>query len=116
MKGKELEIIQKLMEELQDEMQYGDEDLSERLGKGKPQVKMLEVEGELPLEGEESEMEGGLAMKMAKMEGESEEMPMEMGEDDDMEMEDEFDEEIGSFIPKNDPDEALKKRLMKIRG
>ena len=107
MKSRELEIIQELMEELKDEMQYGEEDFSERLGKGKPKVEVMEIEAKMPMKGE------GMMAKMLgdKME-EGEEPEMEMEEDEEM---DEFDPEMGSFISKDDPEDALKKRLLKLR-
>ena len=49
----EFEIIEKLMEELKEKMQYGEEDFAERLGKKKPEVEVTKIEGEMPLEGEE---------------------------------------------------------------
>lgn len=52
----ELGIIQELMEFLQDKMQYGEEDLSERLGRPKPEVQVTKIEGEMPM-GDDAEME-----------------------------------------------------------
>lgn len=50
----EFEIIMGLMEDLQDKMQYGEDDFSERLGRKKPDLEMMKVEVE-PVE----EMEEG---------------------------------------------------------
>lgn len=44
-----------LMEELQEKMQYGEEDFAERLGRKKPEA----VEMEVKLEGESEEMPEG---------------------------------------------------------
>ena len=58
----ELQLIQELMSVLQDKMQYGEDDFSERLGRKKPEVEVVKVESEMPLgESEESEeMEMGM--------------------------------------------------------
>lgn len=56
-----LEVIKSLMEELMGEMDYGADDLDERLGRKKPIVEAVSIKGELPMEeGEEmmDEMEG----------------------------------------------------------
>jgi len=42
------------MKDLQDKMEYGEEDFSERLGRKKPEVEVLKIDGDLPLD-EESE-------------------------------------------------------------
>ncbi len=63
----ELEHIKELMDELITKMSYGEEDFSERLGRKKPEIEVMKVEGEMP----EDEMM------------EDEMMPME----EDMEME-----------------------------
>ena len=62
---KELEIIMDLMKELQEKMQYGEEDFSERLGRKKePAVEVAKVSiGEPELEGVESDLEGDLDEK-----------------------------------------------------
>jgi hypothetical protein len=56
MESKKLEMIMKLMEELQEEMQYGEEDFSSRLGRKKPEIEVVSLEGEMPLE-ESDEMD-----------------------------------------------------------
>ncbi len=63
-----LKAIADLMADLQEQMEYGEEDFSERLGREKPKVEVLEIEGKLPMEGEE-DLE--------------EDMDMDMGEDED---------------------------------
>lgn len=50
----EFEVIMGLMEDLQDKMQYGEEDFSERLGRKKPDLEMMKVEVE-PMEDMEEE-------------------------------------------------------------
>ena len=89
MDKRELEIIRELMDKLSDEMEYGEDDFVERLGRKKPEIKVIKMEGELPLEDEDMEEDS--------MEPE-------------MELEDEFDMEESS------PEEDLKRRLMKLRG
>lgn len=86
--SKELQMIQDLMQQLQDEMQYGKKDFEERLGRKEPGVEVLKVEGKMPME--EMQME-----------------PDESPEMDDMEPS--MDEPVS-------PDEELKQRLMKLRG
>lgn len=55
----ELKIIMDLMEQLQDEMKYSEDDLGERLGREKPkrEVDVLKVEGEIPEEMDEMSMD-----------------------------------------------------------
>lgn len=95
MKDRELALIQELMEELQGQMEYDEDDLSERLGRKKPEVSAIKIEGELPLDEDES----------PEMDDEMDELDMEEAD----EQEDELEEEMS---PEND----LKKRLMKLRG
>lgn len=87
----ELLVIKDLMDELVDKMQYSEEDFSERLGRKKPEIEMVKVEGKLDPESEEP-------MDEVELDVESEE-PM----DGDMELEPES------------PDDKLKKRLMSLR-
>lgn len=54
---KKFETIMNLMEELQEEMQYGEDDLAERLGRPKPQVEVMSIEGEMEPEMDEMAME-----------------------------------------------------------
>lgn len=93
MDKKELMIIAELMDKLTDEMEMGEEDFAERLGRKKPDVEVVEIKGVKPEMDMEDPME---AMH------EEEESPMhEMMESEDEDM---------------DEDSSLKKRLMKIRG
>ncbi len=71
MENRKLEIIQQLMEELQEEMQYGEDDLSSRLGRA-PKVEVLKMEAEEPLE-----EEGELSMELELDEEMEEESPEE---------------------------------------
>jgi hypothetical protein len=96
----ELEIIKQLMTELQDKMKYGEDDLSERMGREKPGVSVMKIEGEVP------------ADKMSMDDDSSPMMDKDpMASDDDME----FDDEEGMFKQKS-PGDDLKKRLMALRG
>ncbi len=65
----ELEHIKELMNELIEKMNYGEEDFSERLGRKKPEVEVMKVEGELPeeemMEDEEMPMEEDMEMEMS---------------------------------------------------
>jgi len=49
----ELDIIKELMAELESKMEYGEEDFNERLGRKKPEVEVVKMEGELPMSEEE---------------------------------------------------------------
>lgn len=84
--AKELEIIMELMEELKDSMEYNKDDFESRLGR-KPEVEVLKIEGELPLD---------------------EEMPEEGMEED---MEDET-----PMMVESSKDDELKRRILKLRG
>lgn len=57
MEEKSMEIIKQLMEELQEQMAYSEDDLGERLGRKKPEVEVMkiEAEGEPMMEGEMDE-------------------------------------------------------------
>lgn len=83
----ELKIIRELMEQLEDEMKYSEDDFSERLGREKPKVDVVSISAS-----EES----------------SEDKPEEEEEEENFE---EFREE-----EKSSPEEELKKRLLKLRG
>ncbi len=87
----QLQIIQDLMGQLQEKMEYGEDDFSSRLGRPKPEIEAVKIEGKLPMEGSPDEGEG----EMPEMEA------ME-GHDDPM-----MDES---------PEDKLKKRLMRLRG
>lgn len=85
----ELKIIRELMEQLEDEMKYSEDDFSERLGREKPKVDVVSISAS-----EES----------------SEDKPEEEEEEEEENFE-EFREE-----EKSSPEEELKKRLLKLRG
>ena len=60
MEDRKMQIIGQLMEELQDLMQPDESDLSERLGRAKPDVEIVKVEGSMEdpsLEGEQDEID-----------------------------------------------------------
>ena len=110
MDHKNLAVIEKLMEELQEQMQYGKDDLEERLGRKKPAVEVISIEGKLPrgsaMGEDESESTDPLEREDAEVDamGDDEDMSPSMGR---MAM----DEADGMS-----PEESLKKRLMKLRG
>lgn len=87
MDKRELELIKELMDKLSDEMEYGEEDFAERLGRKNPEIEVIKMEGEMPLEDEDMEDE-------------------DMEEDS---MEPEMEDEESS------PEEELKRRIMKMR-
>lgn len=97
---KELSLIKELMEQLTDEMEYGEDDFAERLGKGKPGVTVLKIEGKT---GEDPMMEKAEEKMGMDLDGDMEEgespmhKAMVMGED-------------------MSPDDKLKQRLMRLRG
>ena len=84
---KQLEVIAGLMDQLQEEMEYGEEDFASRLGREKPAPEGVKVEIEKP--------EMMAAEEMPEME--EEEAPAEM-------------------IEAEGPEDSLKKRLMKMRA
>jgi hypothetical protein len=86
MERSELKIIQELMEKLCDEMEYSPEDFEGRLGRNKPDVSIVKVEGKGPML---EEAEEGLG---------DEEMGEEMA------------------MSEDDPEESFKQRVMKLRG
>lgn len=105
MDKKQLEIIAKLMEQLQMEMQPSKEDFAKRLGRDEelePGVKVVKVEASSP-EMEDEDVEG--AEEMLGMDLDDDE---EMGEDP---------SHVAKVLgAKVDPDEELKRRLMKLRS
>lgn len=99
----ELKLISQLMDQLQGEMEYDEDDFASRLGRKKPGVEMVKIEGKLPMDGMEH---------MEEMAGEDLDGDMEMGEDPKhaaMVMDEGEDDEM-------DPEAMLKKRLMKLRA
>ena len=102
MHDKKMQIIGELMEELQEMMAYGEDDLAERLGRKKPKVEVAMIEGEMKDPAlEEAEEKVGM-----DLDGDD-----EMGEDAEHQMlvKGEDEEEEG-------PEASLKNRLMKLRG
>lgn len=85
--AKELEIIMELMEELKDSMEYSKDDFESRLGRKKPEVEVLKIEGELSSD---------------------EDMPEEDMEED---MEDEL-----PMMEEPSEEDSLKQRILKLRG
>jgi hypothetical protein len=109
MERDQFELIKEIMDEIRDHMKYSPDDLEERLGRKKPKVEMVAIEGKLPEEGMEK-----LEEKMgADLDGDEEmDEPMDHKEKVfgktgmDMGMDDE----------EMSPREVLKKRLMKLRA
>lgn len=87
MDKRELDLIAELMEALQGEMEYSEDDISERLGKKKPEIEVVKME-------------------MGKPMGEMSEGSMDMDEED----------EDMPTMGMGDEEEDLKERLMKLRG
>ena len=88
----ELKLISQLMDQLQSEMEYGEDDFSTRLGRKKPELEVVKIEGKMPAK------------------------PMETM-DEDMEMSGSPDTTSISMDEEAlSPEEELKKRLMKLRG
>lgn len=87
-----MQIIVELMEQLQEEMDPGADELGMRLGRKKPEVEVVSMEVEDPAMEAEEEMLG------ADLDGD-----MEMGEDPE-------------HAAKVMGEDSLKKRLMKLRG
>lgn len=85
-----MSIIKELMDQLIDEMEMKPEDFDERLGRKKPDIEVLKVEGKI----EPSEMD-------LEDEGEDLDQEMDMVEDESIEQ---------------SPEDELKRRLMKLRG
>jgi hypothetical protein len=102
--SKELEVIMQLMEELQDKMSYGEDDFEERLGRKKPGIEVMKIEGEM------KDPEG--LQKAEEM------MGMDLDSDDEMGEDPEHVAEVlgGEFEEEISPEDKLKKRIMKMRG
>jgi hypothetical protein len=73
MEKKELEIISQLMEELQKQMEPAESDFAERLGRKKPEVEILKIEGKVPSDEEEVQEEESEEDMFGEPEMESEE-------------------------------------------
>lgn len=99
MDKREMQLIMELMEELQDQMKYGEEDFSERLGRKKPEIDVIKVEGK---------------MEDPKLEHMEEELGTDLDDDQEMGEDPEHMEMVlGEDVS---PEEKLKQRLMKLRG
>lgn len=90
---KELMMIKELMEKLIDEMEPSPDDFDERLGRSKPEIKSVQIEGVIPAD--------------------EDMLPME--DDMDSEMDDMVDEDEDMMVEES-PEEALKRRIEKLRG
>jgi hypothetical protein len=101
----ELEVIKSLMEQLVEEMKPGAEDFEERLGRKKPGIEVLKIEGKLG--DDEGEEENPLLEKAEEKMGMDMDSDQETGEPP-MHQSMVMDEDIS-------PQEKLKKRLMKLR-
>ena len=94
MDKRELQIIEQLMEELKGQMEMGAEDYDHRLGREKPAVEVVKMEGSLPMDDDDE-------LEEPEMEADSDESPM-----------------MADIMPDEDmsPDEKLKQRILKMRG
>lgn len=97
MHDEKMRIISELMEELQDMMGYSPDDLGERLGRKKPDVEVVSVSSEGPMEGMEEKL--GMDLDGDQEAGEDAEHASEV---------------MGGEM--ESPEEKLKQRLMKLRG
>ena len=101
MDKKELQIIVELMDQLQDEMSLNKDDLSKRLGREEPKVEVLKIESDDSMDNPElEEAEESLGMDL----------------DNDNEEGKPLDHQERVLGGESNPDEELKRRLMKIRG
>lgn len=94
----ELAIITELMQDLQEQMEYGKDDFEDRLGRKKPDMVSIEIEGKSPM-----------GMDKEEDMGDMEEMTMKPDPDESPMMSDMMGE-------KKSPEDELKKRLMRLRG
>lgn len=83
----ELQVIMDLMKDLQDKMEYGEDDFNDRLGRKKPEVEVMKV---------------GVSPTM-----DDKDMPDGM---------DDMDGDEGGMEEEMSPEDKLKDRLMKLRG
>lgn len=88
------------MDQLQGEMEYGEDDFAGRLGRKKPDLEVVKIEGDMPLKSKEN---------MEEMMGKDLDSDMEMDENHDR---------ASMMLDGDDPspEDELKKRLMKLRG
>lgn len=97
MESSDLKMIMELMEELKEEMQYGEKDFSERLGRKKPE------EFEMPMDDAIDEHEGLVAVLESPSHEDDEEEAEEQGE------------ELDEMLEESSPEDKLKQRLLKLR-
>lgn len=125
MKDKDLELIAQLMEELQDKMEYNSDDFEERLGRKKPQVEVVKIEGKIPLDKDskymdDSEDEEEYEMPMDEAIDEHEKLIGALKSpnhrDDIEEIEEQSEELEEMYDEKESPEQELKRRLSKLRG
>lgn len=107
MDKKELQVIAELMDKLQEQMDPSEDDFAERLGRKKPGIEVVKVEGKMEdPDMEHAEEELGMDLDHDMEEGESPEHQAKvlggMGDEDDEDM--------------LSPEESLKRRIMKMRG
>ena len=95
-----LKLIQELMEELTGSMEMDKDDFDHRLGRKKPDIEVLKVEGSLDPKMEKAE----------EMMGEDMDGDMEMGEDP------EHAAAVMGMGEEASPEDKLKDRIMKMRG
>ena len=97
-----MSIIKELMDQLIDDMEMKPEDFDERLGRKKPEVEVLKIEGKLD---------------PSKMKGEDlSEEELEDMEDEEMHEDADQDMEMLEQSAEESPEDELKRRLMKLRG
>lgn len=90
----QMDIIADLMEELKGAMEYGESDFDERLGRKKPAMEVVKIEGEMD----------------PMLEAKEEAVGMDLDGDSEMGEGMEHMEEVLS------PEDKLKERLQKLRG
>lgn len=107
----DLKIVKDLMDKLKDEMQYGKDDLSHRLGRDKPEIKVTKIVSAVPDDGDDDADEDMSDMGDAKTQFDAQgEMESKKAMDPSLD-----DEDIASDDDEMSP-MSLKQRLMKLRG
>lgn len=97
-----IKVIMDLMKDLQSEMEPSADDIDERLGRKKPGIEMVKIEGKMP-------MDKGVE-KLEEKYGQDLDGDMEMGEDP------EHKEMVLGEDEDESPEDKLKNRIMKMRG
>ena len=114
MERTELDVIKELMEELTDKMQYDKDDFEERLGRKKPSVEVVKIEGKLPGDSSLEEALDEHSMRPKTREDEEEELEEQDSSSDPRRyMRAPLDSER---LEEESPEESLKQRLMKLRS